>query len=105
MKKNILLAMVLCVSFLMHPFQTKAANITNMPPTSSAYDDSLEAKTLTNRLNEIYTMDRTNLNSSEKKGLRVEVKTIKHRLKVMSGGIYLSVGAIIIIILLLILIF
>jgi hypothetical protein len=55
-----------------------------------------------NRLNEIYAMDKSSLNSSEKKDLRKEVRTIKDQLR-HQGGIYLSVGAIIIIVLLLIL--
>jgi len=54
------------------------------------------------RLNEIKEMNKSNLNSSEKKSLRKEVRSINRELKSMNGGIYLSVGAIIIIILLLI---
>ena len=48
-------------------------------------------------------MDKSNLNSSEKKELRKEVKAIKKTLKSTGNGVYLSIGAIIIIILLLIL--
>ena len=54
-----------------------------------------------NRLNEIYAMDKSSLNFSEKKDLRKEVRTINDQLR-QQGGIYLSVGAIIIIVLLLI---
>ena len=57
-----------------------------------------------NRLNEIKTMDRSNLNSIQKKVLRKEIKTIKAELRTTNNGVYLSIGAIIIIILLLILI-
>ena len=56
-----------------------------------------------NRLEEIKAMDKSNLNSSEKKELRKEVRAIKTSLRVNNNGVYLSVGAIIIIILLLIL--
>jgi hypothetical protein len=59
------------------------------------------AKQIETRLVEIRDMDKTNLTSSEKKGLRKEVKDLKK--KARSNGVYLSVGAIIIIILLLIL--
>jgi len=64
----------------------------------------IEAKEVNNlllRLNEINALDKSELNSSEKKALRKEVKSIKKALN--SGGVYISVGAIIIIILLLIL--
>ena len=56
-----------------------------------------------NRLEEIKKIDRSELNSSEKKALRKEVKAIKSSLKSSGNGVYLSVGAIIIIVLLLIL--
>jgi len=49
-------------------------------------------------------MDRSNLNSIQRKVLRNEVKTIKAELRTTNNGVYLSIGAIIIIILLLILI-
>ena len=55
------------------------------------------------RVNEIKEMDKSNLSSAEKKGLRKELRSLKHELKT-GKGVYLSVGAIIIIILLLILI-
>jgi hypothetical protein len=62
-----------------------------------------EASRLTNRLEEIKAMDKTTLSRSEKKALRVEVREIKKDLAVVSGGVYLSIGAILLIALLLIL--
>jgi hypothetical protein len=59
---------------------------------------------LLNRLEEIKDMNKSELTRLEKKSLRKEVKDIRKEMKSMSGGVYLSVGAIIIIILLLILI-
>ena len=47
-------------------------------------------------------MDKTNMKSAEKKSLRKEVKSINHRLHDISGGVYLSVGAIVLIVILLI---
>lgn len=47
-------------------------------------------------------MDKSNLNSSDKRILRKEVRSIKQQLKEMSGGVYISAGALIIILLLLI---
>jgi hypothetical protein len=54
-------------------------------------------------LNEIKALDKSNLSSLEKKELRKEVLSAKKQLKELSGGVYISIGAIIIIILLLIL--
>lgn len=67
--------------------------------------ESKEASVLLARLNEINSMDKSNLSSAEKKQLRKETRAIKHSLKAISGGVYLSVGAIIVIVLLLILLF
>lgn len=54
------------------------------------------------RLEEIKAMDKSNLTHTEKKALRQEVKTIKHELTVNGGGVYISVGALLLIILLLV---
>lgn len=59
---------------------------------------------LLQRLDEIKGMTKSELSKAEKKSLRKEVREIKKEMKAISGGVYLSVGAIIIIILLLILI-
>lgn len=57
------------------------------------------------RVDEIKAMDKSQLNKTEKKELKTELKNLKHEAQAMgSGGVYLSVGAIIIIILVLILI-
>ena len=48
-------------------------------------------------------MDKHTLSRSEKKVLRREVREIKKELAAISGGVYLSIGAIILIALLLIL--
>jgi hypothetical protein len=64
----------------------------------------IEVQAMCNRLNEIKAIDKSNLNSIQKKELRKEIKTIKAELRSTNNGVYLSIGAIIIIILLLILI-
>jgi len=53
------------------------------------------------RLEEIKSMDKTSLTAAEKRSLRKEVRASKRQMN-SSGGVYLSVGAVIIIILLLI---
>lgn len=58
---------------------------------------------LIHRLKEIKSMDKSDLSRTEKRELRKEVKSIKAELTAAGKGIYLSIGAIIIVILLLIL--
>ena len=55
------------------------------------------------RLNEIKNMDKSNLSSSEKKALRKELRTMKHQARNSGGGVYLTIGALLIVIVLLIL--
>ncbi len=104
MKKSILYLMTACLSFAFIPTQLKAekmpvATTTPVPvPVESA-----KANELLNRLNEINLMDKSNLNSAEKRALRKEVRSTKKQLKDLNGGVYLSVGAILIVLLLLIL--
>ncbi|NDP28263.1 MAG: hypothetical protein GZ087_12680 [Flavobacterium sp.] len=71
-----------------------AANTKEVPP---------EVKIMYSRLEEIKAMDKSSMTSVEKKELRKEVRTIKTSLKTANNGVYLSVGAIIIIILVLVL--
>ncbi len=70
--------------------------------TTKAVDQAKVAQ-ITTRLNEIKAMDKSELSSSEKKELRKELKGLKKEMATAKGGVYLSVGAIIIVILLLIL--
>ncbi len=69
---------------------------------------SLEAKmridVLTARLTTIKDMDRSSMTAADKKTMRKEVRSIEKEMKELSGGVYLSVAAIIIIILILILV-
>jgi len=67
-------------------------------------EQKVELQQITNRVEEIRAMDKSNLSRTEKRELRKELKEMKKHARAMGGGIYLSVGAIIIIILLLILI-
>lgn len=100
--------MILCVMaiFLSITFLPIQSNAATTEPSSSlvapAPEPSAEVKTLELRLNEINAMDKSNLKSSEKKSLRKEVKSINHKLREVSGGVYLSVGVIILIVILLV---
>ncbi len=113
MKKLTLGLITVFMLFFVGPLQLKADIKTNTVPTSStATVKSVEADAMIIRLNEIKAMDVSALSSSEKKKLRKEVRSIKSELKVKSettyiegghGGIYMSVGAAVVIALLLIL--
>lgn len=64
----------------------------------------IEVQAMYHRMDEIKAMDKSTLTSVQKKELRKELKTIKTHLRTTNHGVYLSLGAIIIIVLLLILI-
>lgn len=98
--------MAICLSITFLPIQLNASTtetpspIVVLKPVVSA-----EANALVSRLDEIKYMDESTLSRSERKGLRKEVRSIQKNLHDNYGGVYISVGALIIIILLLILIF
>ena len=72
-------------------------------PEAGAKTDEVVALRLEQRLDVIHDLDKSNLSKDEKRALRKEVKQIKKQLAAMSGGVYLSVGAVLLIALLLIL--
>lgn len=103
MKKIALCFMTTCLSFTFYPSHLNASETKTTSSTiNSKSKESREAKILLLRLNEIDGMDKSNLNSSDKKSLRVEVRSIQNRIKLLDGGVFISVGAIILIVLLLI---
>ncbi|HNP34167.1 MAG TPA: hypothetical protein PKN96_12810, partial [Flavobacterium sp.] len=108
MKKVTLSLMIIILSLTFFP-TAMLANTANPETTSSPLapkgtEVPAEVQVMYDRLEEIKNMDKSELTSADRKALRKEVKTIKANLKAAGhGGIYLSVGAIIIIILLLIL--
>lgn len=67
---------------------------------TNAPDDKAKAEVLENRLKAIKDMDKSDMSRAERKELRKEVKEIKTTMKALSGGVYLSIGAILLIILL-----
>ena len=95
--------MVVFLSLAFFPLQSIAATTeepSSIPAPKPA--ESAEAKTLLLRLDEIKAMDMSKLKSEEKKNLRKEVKSIKHNLRDLGTGVYLSGAAIILIVILLI---
>jgi len=108
MKKIALGIMTAILLLLFVPIQSEAKSKVNpFKLKKDKTEISADAKAMVTRLEEIKTMDFSKMNSKEKKDLRAEVKMIKSDLKAQdlnsSGGIYLSVGAAILIVLLLIL--
>lgn len=101
MKKLSFYVMMIALSLTAFPTSTFAAEKT--VTVSEPKEIPAEVQVKLDRLEEIKEMDKSSLNSSEKKELRKEVREIKADLKSTGNGVYLSVGAIIIIILLLIL--
>lgn len=57
---------------------------------------------LTKRIDVLQSIDRSELNRTEKRNLRKERKEINKELKAVSGGVYLSVGVLLLVIILLI---
>ncbi|MDZ4824738.1 MAG: hypothetical protein SH856_14870 [Flavobacteriales bacterium] len=100
--------LTICMVTALLLFSSMGAQMNETDPSVAAIDASTtvqeaQAEVLLTRLHEINSMDKTNLNASEKKELRKEVRTIESALRELGGGVYISVGAIIIILLLLIL--
>ena len=103
MKKIIICTMAVCMSFTFFPTQSSAAAKVNTTLVAGANaTESATANALITRLHEIKAMDMSTLSAPEKKSLRKEVRTIKQQLSDIGGGVYISAGAIILILILLI---
>jgi hypothetical protein len=105
MKKLIFCIMAMVLSFTFLPIQSFAATkeapsslVVTKPPETT---ESAEAKALISRLDEIKSMDKSNLKADQKKDLRKEVRSIKRSLKNISGGVYISAGVLIVILIIL----
>ena len=109
MKKLTLAFLTACMLSFLSPGQlmAKNSNKVSSDATMNTTVTSAETEASMVRLNEIKTMDKSELSSSEKKELRTETRAIKNDMKAnsrsSSGGLYVSVGAAIIIVLLLVL--
>lgn len=103
MKNSSRYFMILMVSLLTFSTPLLATEKNTTPIENATAEAPAAVKVMLNRLDEINAMDKSELNSSDKKALRKEVRAIKASLRASNNGVYLSVGAIIIIILLLIL--
>ena len=105
MKKSLIISTLLFLTVFAVPQKSNAAAIETEKTinTLEREKEKNQANILLARLHAINNMDNSNLNTTEKKARRNEVRSIKKQLSALGGGVYLSVGALIIIILLLIL--
>ncbi len=106
MKKIIFCIMAIMLSLTFLPLQS-FASATEKPTSLVATKapettESAEAKALVLRLDEIKAMDMSKLKSADKKELRKEVRSIKRELKTISGGVYISAGVLIVILIILV---
>lgn len=99
MKKILAFIMIAGLSLTFVP-QSNAASANSTAASTTAEANS--AHSLLMRLDEIKTMDKSNLSGAEKKGLRTEVRSIRQQLGNIGGGIYISAGVLILIVILLI---
>jgi len=106
MRKIVFCLMATFMSLTLIPLQVNASNNEPVSSTSApvpvAPAETTKVLTLESRLKEIDAMDKSELRAADKKDLRKEVKSIKHELRTIGGGVYLSAGAVILILLLLI---
>lgn len=72
----------------------------NASPLSDSTANARMLSDIVNRVTEIQNMDKPNLSLTEKKELKKELKDMKHKTNSLDSCVYLSVGAIIIILLL-----
>jgi hypothetical protein len=99
------LQMTLLAMLIMIALPAASSNTDPVFTTTNGNEKTSDSRAgqLLQRLEEIKGMNKSDLTRLERKALRKEVIGIKKESKAISGGIYLSVGAIIIIVLLLIL--
>lgn len=86
-------------------FATPTFATVNEPANTTTPTESPEARIafLAERIQEIKAMDKSKMSRVERKALKKEVRDIRDEVKALSGGVYISIGALLVIILLLIL--
>ncbi|MEO8960511.1 MAG: hypothetical protein ABI325_01435 [Ginsengibacter sp.] len=103
MKKITLVLMAVCLSLTCLPLSSFAVSAGRPGMANTTPPASARSYALLLRLNEIKNMHKSNLSFSEKKALRKELRTMKHQARSSGSGVFLTVGALLIVILLLIL--
>lgn len=102
--KNLMMCALTATMLLTFNLSPSAAfSISGQPGTPVANTaQSLKANALTTRLDEIKHLDKSGMAASEKRQLRKEARSLRGELRQLNGGVYLSAGAIILIVVLLI---
>lgn len=101
MKKIAACLMITCLSFTILPLSASAVVPTIPAALNAANANAEKVKTLELRLYEIKAMDKSKMKASEKKKLRKEVRAINKDIHEIGGGVYVSAGAIIVVLILL----
>lgn len=76
----------------------------NIKPLSDSLANARMLSNIVNRLTEIHGLDKNDLSINEKRQLKKELRDMKHKAEGLDKRIYISVGAIILIIILVLLI-
>ncbi|RFS14603.1 hypothetical protein [Emticicia sp. C21] len=109
MKKNVCSSLVALVLTLFISINASAANpsATTENPAKMSKTEKLmaseEGKIILSRLEEIKAMDKSEMTAKEKRALRKEVRALKAQAAQIGGGVYISAGALIVILLLILL--
>lgn len=94
--------MYIAFTFLLFTGSIATSNATEKEIKELTTAEQLRIEQIAKRVNEIKKLDRTKLNSTEKKALRNELTNIKKEANAISnGGVYLSLTALLVIIILL----
>jgi len=102
MKKIIRFCLALCLFTSLAMNNLQASNtIPTTPLTTEQTSANPRTQELTQRLEQIRAMDKSQMSASERKALRKETRQIK---KALGGGVYISAGAIIVILIILLLV-
>ena len=102
MKKQFLRLSFVAFMLMMIPNMTLASEKSPAPKMPEKTEIPAKVQTMLDRLNEIKEMDKSELTRTERKELRKEVRTMKREIRSSGNGLYISTGAIIIILLLII---
>jgi len=94
----LVLAMVMSVGSFAAPASNEVIPAAASPSESA---NNTEMQRMINRLEEIKAMDLKNMPRSEKRKYAKEVKQIQKKMNALSGGVYISAGAVLIILILL----
>ncbi|RYU97212.1 hypothetical protein [Emticicia agri] len=109
MKKNFCSSIVALVLTLFISISANAAtpSATTENPAKISKKEKLmgseEGKAILSRLEEIKAMDKSEMTAKEKRELRKEVRALKTQAAQLGGGVYISAGALIVILLLILL--